>query len=311
VDNNCNGTVDDGLGNRVCGLGPCQRTVAACVGGVSQTCTPGTPGTETCNGIDDDCDGVIDNGNCAPTSVCPGARQVTPNTSVTLNTNASSPVGRAVSCSWSVVSRPATSSGTFSAPTSCTATNYMADVVGIHTLRFTVTDSMGLTSTCTTTVEVLPTGDLWIELTWNVNNDMDLHLLHPSAGRPNRAASWNDPVFDCNYINKTPSWDVAGTADDPSLDQDVVSGMGPENTRINVASTTHVYNIGVHMYSWSASPTPVVATVRVYCAGQLKTTQTKSFNTLKQMWVVGAVDFKNAGAAGCFFTPDGQTVSVP
>lgn len=219
---------------------------------------------------------------------------------MTFNTNESSPVGRPLSCAWSVVSRPATSSGTFSAPTNCTASNYIADVVGLHVLCFTVTDSLGVTASCDTTVEVLPSGDLWIELTWNVNNDLDLHLLHPSGGNRRNANTWSSPPYDCYYANKTPDWDLQGNvADDPSLDRDVVSGMGPENTRINVASTSHVYWVGVHMYSWSASPTPVVATVRIYCAGQLKQT------------IPGSVDFKNAGAAGCLFTADGQTVNVP
>jgi hypothetical protein len=34
--------------------------VADCVNGVPQTCEPGTPSTEVCNGIDDDCDGSVD-----------------------------------------------------------------------------------------------------------------------------------------------------------------------------------------------------------------------------------------------------------
>ncbi|MGH9796533.1 MAG: putative metal-binding motif-containing protein, partial [Candidatus Polarisedimenticolia bacterium] len=53
---------DDSLGTLTCGTGACQRTVAACVGGQSQTCTPGSPTAETCNGIDDDCDGAADDG---------------------------------------------------------------------------------------------------------------------------------------------------------------------------------------------------------------------------------------------------------
>jgi hypothetical protein len=35
-------------------------TVQNCVGGNPQTCTPGTPGTEICNGVDDDCNGLVD-----------------------------------------------------------------------------------------------------------------------------------------------------------------------------------------------------------------------------------------------------------
>jgi hypothetical protein len=48
-------------GSVTCGVGACQRTVA-CGGGTPQTCVPGTPGLEVCNGIDDDCDGQIDEG---------------------------------------------------------------------------------------------------------------------------------------------------------------------------------------------------------------------------------------------------------
>jgi len=45
--------------------------------------------------------------------------------------------------------------------------------------------------------------------------------------------------------------------------------MGPENMRVNSPLTTHDYTVGVHMYSWGASPTPVLATVKVYCGGSL------------------------------------------
>jgi hypothetical protein len=34
--------------------------VSNCSGGVAQTCTPGSPSNETCNGLDDDCDGAVD-----------------------------------------------------------------------------------------------------------------------------------------------------------------------------------------------------------------------------------------------------------
>jgi hypothetical protein len=47
------------------GLGACLRTgVGACVGGVvSCAAIPGTPTAESCNSVDDDCDGSIDEGN--------------------------------------------------------------------------------------------------------------------------------------------------------------------------------------------------------------------------------------------------------
>ena len=52
-------------GNQTCGSGVCQVTVPTCVNGSPNTCVPnsGAATTEACNNIDDNCDGVIDNGN--------------------------------------------------------------------------------------------------------------------------------------------------------------------------------------------------------------------------------------------------------
>jgi hypothetical protein len=64
VDNDCNGMVDEGLGTLTCGTGACQTTIPACLNGQEQICIPVTPTAEICgNGIDDDCDGLVDE-NC-------------------------------------------------------------------------------------------------------------------------------------------------------------------------------------------------------------------------------------------------------
>ena len=57
-DNNCNGSVDEGLPMSTCGVGACHRTGTTCF---ASSCTPGAPTAETCNGIDDDCNGTVDN----------------------------------------------------------------------------------------------------------------------------------------------------------------------------------------------------------------------------------------------------------
>ncbi len=61
LDNDCDGATDENLGQTTCGLGVCKHTVQNCVNGVPQSCDPYQgAGTETCNGLDDDCDGVVD-----------------------------------------------------------------------------------------------------------------------------------------------------------------------------------------------------------------------------------------------------------
>jgi hypothetical protein len=70
-DNDCNAVVDDAFPTR---LKPCSRGLGACTTTGIQVCAPThdslvcnaavppSGGAETCNGIDDDCDGVVDNG---------------------------------------------------------------------------------------------------------------------------------------------------------------------------------------------------------------------------------------------------------
>jgi len=65
IDENCNGTANENYVPTAtnCGVGACAMTGQnICVAGqIQNTCTPGTPTAEVCNGIDDNCDGQVDN----------------------------------------------------------------------------------------------------------------------------------------------------------------------------------------------------------------------------------------------------------
>ena len=76
VDDDCDGAVDEGFALNVpceVGVGACSASGAtACApdGGAACSAVPGAPAVEACNGVDDDCDGVVDNGFPAVGSPC-------------------------------------------------------------------------------------------------------------------------------------------------------------------------------------------------------------------------------------------------
>jgi hypothetical protein len=91
IDDDCNGTIDDGA---IPGVGvacgnpqpPCSEGVTVCGGGKIVCDSPTTPSKEICDGIDNDCNGVPDDGIAAgakcdmayDTAVFPGARDKGP-----------------------------------------------------------------------------------------------------------------------------------------------------------------------------------------------------------------------------------------
>jgi hypothetical protein len=82
LDNDCNGTIDDNTPGAgvACGLSntfPCKKGAMQCQGGAMVCVGFVDPKPETCNGIDDNCDGTIDN-NAAGTNVDCGANNTAP-----------------------------------------------------------------------------------------------------------------------------------------------------------------------------------------------------------------------------------------
>ena len=84
VDDDCNGKVDDVMGANVpccpsgkCGVGICTAGSMQCSGGTLQCVGGQGPQPETCNGLDDDCNGKVDDLTtlgkpCTSANGCPG-----------------------------------------------------------------------------------------------------------------------------------------------------------------------------------------------------------------------------------------------
>jgi Notch-like protein len=82
IDDDCDNVIDDDPSDAgaACGIseGVCEEGAIRCIAGMLQCFGGVLPGTEVCNGLDDDCNGIIDDGDLCLGGVCRGAACSTP-----------------------------------------------------------------------------------------------------------------------------------------------------------------------------------------------------------------------------------------
>jgi hypothetical protein len=230
-----------------------------------------------------------------PVPICPGPASGLAGETITLTGSGIDPNGDPVTCEWTIVSAPPGSSNPLFQPHRC-ETLFLPDVAGEYTFRLQVRDPLGHMGECLTTYQATPPANgLWVELYWDVPNDVDLHLLHPLAGDPWDPLSWNDEVYDCHWTNQEPEWDDPGLADNPSLDEDDTLGTGPENIFVPAPSSAHPYYVGAIFFQQKTAGVDVHATANIFCHGVLVGTRRVTFYQLHDVAFLGTVSFAEDG----------------
>lgn len=205
------------------------------------------------------------------------------------------PSGLTLSYDW-LLTPPPGSTSTLSSASSPTPTVTL-DLAGDYAATLTVYNTAGQSDSCTQTVSAIPNENFRIEMFWAQSDDMDLHLLAP-GGIPRTDT-------DCYYANCTwtyPDWGQIGFADDnPSLDLDDISGLGPENINI-VAPANGLYTVFVHDYTGSTTDTqgPNDVTVNAYLNGVLTQTFNFQISGDGDDYYVATIDWPSGTITPCF-----------
>ncbi len=168
---------------------------------------------------------------------------------------------------WTLTSQPNGSTATLPNGTNTFAgpqIEFQTLVSGTYELSLGATDASGCVATEMISFEVVPRGDVHIELTWDQTcGDLDLHYV--------QAAQSVCDGTDCSYANPNTSWGA-------HLDVDDTWGSGPENITQGSVPPGGAYAVWVYYYSnltqdpahsGAANCDGVNATVKVYIGGVL------------------------------------------
>jgi len=233
----------------------------------------------------------------APNPVSPPFEEATFDGSGSLDPN-----GSALTYSWELISYPeGTAYQSFDPSYANTPTvpAFMPDVAGEYIGRLTVTNAEGLTDTCDALLEAIPSQNLWVEMYWTYSgDDLDLHLIAPGSYWSSALESDQDCYYG-NCVWSALDWGQYGYAgDDPILDLDDISGVGPENINIADPQSNGTYTVVVHDYPGSVYSGTNDVTINIYLDGALVWSVTRGISVEDSYTPIASINWATKSISG-------------
>jgi hypothetical protein len=200
-----------------------------------------------------------------------------------------------VAVAWALVEQPAGSTTRLSDP-ELPRPSLFLDLAGTYRLTLDVQNRPGLWDPTPDelVIEVVPEDELYVQLFWDAESDLDLHLLQAGAGLFGSG--------DCNFCNMSPDWGGRGPRDDPSLDWDAIFGFGPEAISIEEPADG-TYEVVVHYYGEEGLDQCLGrcesshASVLVYVDGVLAGKFARRLSDQGDLWRVATVSWPSGSVA--------------
>lgn len=208
--------------------------------------------------------------------------------------------GTLITFAWQIVTKPDGSAAQIDDP-SAKQPHFTPDQPGLYRIGLVVADQHGEDSgpigyggtndDNLTDVVVLPFLDLQVSLAWDSPSaDLDLHLIRQTDPATPTIGYW-DSFQDCFYGIPDPDWGNGGViSDNPKLDGDVDTGLGPETIKLASPQDTGVYTVLAHEFnSHGSAPTNATVDITLNGTSLAEVYSSAPLTGTDAVWVVGTL----------------------
>ena len=214
-------------------------------------------------------------------------------------TGSSDPNGGSLSYYWDLITYPEGTATPYFMDSTSSDFYFTPDVAGEYIGRLTVTNDAGLSDTCDAVLNAVPSQNLWVEMYWvHSGDDMDLHLIEPGYDWSSSLQSDQDCYY-ANCVSYGLDWGQSlYSGDDPILDLDDISGVGPENINIDDPQSNGSYTVVVHDYPSSVYNGSNDVTINIYLDGNLTWSVTRGISVEDSYTPIASINWATKTVTG-------------